>query len=135
MKRLAMLTAMALGLAICNAALAEKIKLRLQGFQETPSTLSSPAFAEFEATISSHDDSIAWEMTYAGFPTDVLQSHIHFGQRALTGGISIFLCTNLANAPAAPAAPTQACPTPAGTISGLITSNEVIGPTAQGIAP
>jgi len=135
MKKLATLIVVALGLAICNAALAEKLKVKLQGYQETPNTLSSPAFGEFEATISPHEDSIAWEMTYGGFPTPVLQSHIHFGQRALSGGISIFLCTNLTNAPPPPATATQSCPTPGGTISGLITSSDVIGPAGQGIAP
>ena len=135
MKKLATLIAVVLGLAICNAALAEKLKVKLQGYQETPQTLSSPAFGEFEATISPNEDSIAWEMTYGGLPTPVLQSHIHFGQRALSGGISIFLCTNLTNAPPPPAARTQSCPTPGGTISGEIMSSDVIGPANQGIAP
>src|SRR5438874_7268856 len=128
MKKLAMLIVATLGFALSNGALAEKLKVRLQGYQETPSTLSSPASAEFEATISPNEDSIAWEMTYGGFPGVVVQSHIHFGQRALTGGISIFLCTNLGNAPPAPAAPTQSCSSPSATLSGLITSSDVIGP-------
>jgi CHRD domain-containing protein len=110
-------------------AQAEKFALRLTGFQETPLTLSSPASGEFEARISQNDDSITWELSYRDFPTSVLQAHIHFGQRATTGGISIFLCSNLGNGPAG----TLACPQ-MGTIGGVITAANVIGPAAQGIA-
>jgi hypothetical protein len=90
-----------------------KFRLKLTGFQETPLTLSSPASGEFEARIVDHDTQIDWELSYRGFPTNVLQAHIHFGARAITGGISIFLCTNLGNGPAG----TQPCPQ-MGTISG-----------------
>jgi hypothetical protein len=48
------------------------------------------------------------------------RSHIHFGQRSVNGGISVFLCTNLGNGPAG----TQACPQ-SGTISGTITAADV----------
>ena len=58
------------------------------------------------------------------------QAHIHLGQRAQSGGIAVFLCTNLANGPAG----TQACPAPPATITGTITPADVIGPAAQGIA-
>jgi len=112
------------------AAHAEKFALKLVGFQETPLTLSSPASGEFEATISPNDDSITWELSYRDFPTAVQQAHIHLGQRATTGGVSIFLCSNLGNGPAG----TLACPQ-MGTIGGVITAANVIGPTAQGIAP
>jgi CHRD domain len=112
------------------AAHAEKFALKLTGFQETPLTLSSPASGEFEARIVDHDNQIDWELSYRGFPTNVLQAHIHFGARAITGGISIFLCTNLGNGPAG----TQPCPQ-MGTISGHIRAADVIGPAGQGIAP
>lgn len=108
---------------------AEKFALKLTGFQETPLTLSSPASGEFEARIVDQDSQIDWELSYRGFPTNVLQAHIHFGARAITGGISIFLCTNLGNGPAG----TQPCPQ-MGTISGHIRAADVIGPAGQGIA-
>jgi hypothetical protein len=59
----------------------------------------------------------------------VTQAHIHFGSPSQTGGISVFLCTNLGNGPAG----TQACPPAPATISGTITPADVIGPAAQGI--
>ena len=61
----------------------------------------------------------------------MLQSHIHFGARATTGGISVFLCTNLGNGPAG----TPACPIPEGTVSGTLDADDVVGPAGQGIAP
>jgi len=65
----------------------------------------------------------------------VLQSHIHFGQPSVNGGIAAFLCTNLGNGPAG----TPVCPQPApgksATVEGTIRAMNVVGPTAQGIEP
>src|SRR3712207_4375667 len=55
---------------------------------------------------------------------------MHFGQRGQSGGISVFLCTNLGNGPAG----TQACPPSPGTVRGTIRAVDVIGPVGQGIA-
>lgn len=132
MKRLALAAAVALGFAAATAAQAEKLRVKLSGYEETPSTLSSPGAAEFEAQISQNGDSISWQLSYRDIPTPVLQAHIHFGQRALSGGISIFLCTNLGNAPAGTT--TAACPAGGGTVGGVITAADVIGPAGQGIA-
>ena len=60
------------------------------------------------------------------------QAHIHLGQRAVNGGIAVFLCTNLGNGPTG----TQTCPGPReGSISGTITGDDIVGPTGQGLAP
>jgi hypothetical protein len=133
MKKLALVAALGIAFAASTAASAEKLRVRLSGYQETPSTLSSPGRAEFEARISRNEDSITWELEYRDLPTPVLQAHIHFGQRALGGGISIFLCTNAGNAPAGTV--TAACPAAGGRVGGVITAADVIGPAAQGIAP
>ena len=79
----------------------------MSGYQETPS-ISSTGTAEFTADISKDGQSIARQLTYADLEGTVTQSHIHFGQRAVAGGISVFLCTNLGNGPAG----TQPCPQP-----------------------
>jgi len=102
----------------------------LSGYQETPS-ISSTGTADFTADVAKDGQSVDWHMSYSGLEGNVLQSHIHFGQRGVAGGISVFLCTNLGNGPAG----TQACPGPhEGTISGTFGPSDVIGPTAQGIA-
>jgi hypothetical protein len=91
----------------------------MSGYQEVPA-ISSTGTADFTADVSKDGESISWQLTYSGLEGDVQQSHIHFGQRSVNGGISVFLCTNLGNGPAG----TQACPQ-SGTISGTITAADV----------
>lgn len=107
-----------------------RIKANLDGYAEHPLALSTPASGRFRLTIDRRGRTIQYELSYEEFPTAVTQAHIHFGQRYQAGGIVVFLCSNLANPPPG----TQACPTPAGTISGTLRPADVIGPAAQGIA-
>jgi hypothetical protein len=109
---------------------AERVSANLMGYQETPSTLSSPGTGVFRAKIAENDQSFDWVLTFSGL-TAVAQAHIHFGARALSGGVSIFLCSNLGNGPPG----TQPCPVSAGTVSGTARATDVIGPAAQGINP
>ena len=104
------------------------IHTKLESFQEVPA-LSSAASGRFKAKIDERANLITYELSYEGFETPVLQAHIHFGQKSVNGGISVFLCTNLNNSPG-----TQACPTPQGTITGTISPDNVIGPAGQGIS-
>jgi hypothetical protein len=109
----------------------ERLKANLIGWQEVPA-LASGGTAVFRAKIASDDQSFDWELTFSGL-TNVTQSHIHVGQRGVSGAIVIFLCTNLGNA--APAGITvAACPTSAGTVTGTATAANVIGVAAQGVA-
>jgi len=110
-----------------------KIDVRLSGYQETLVALSTTGNGHFRARISKDEAEIAWELSYGDLEGNVTQSHIHFGARAQTGGVSVFLCTNLGNGPAG----TQACPASASEdapLTGVATAADVIGPTAQGIA-
>jgi hypothetical protein len=104
---------------------------RLTGFQEDPLTISTPASAVFRAQIDEKAQTITYRLSYTGFPTAVTQAHIHFGGRAQSGGVSVFLCSNLGNGPAG----TPACPASPGTVTGTLTAASVIGPAGQGIAP
>jgi hypothetical protein len=109
----------------------ERLKTNLIGWQEVPA-IASGGTAVFRAKIADDDQSFQWEMTYSGL-TNVTQSHIHVGQRGVSGAIVIFLCTNLGNA--APAGITvQACPTSEGTLTGTATAANVIAVAAQGVA-
>jgi hypothetical protein len=105
----------------------------LSGYQETPATLSTTGNGTFRARVNDDGTSFTWTLSYAELEGTVQQAHIHFGQRAMSGGISVFLCTNLGNAPPAPASPTQACPAPPATITGTADADDVIGPSGQGI--
>jgi len=133
----AALTAGAAALAVAAYALAggsgpgfNHLSATLGGYQETPS-ISSTGSANFTADVAKDGQSVDWKMSYTALEGNIAQSHIHFGQRGVAGGISVFLCTNLGNGPAG----TQLCPGPHdGTISGTFRPVDVIGPTAQGIA-
>ncbi len=101
----------------------------LIGYEEVPA-VSTLGGGTFRAAISRSADEIRYELTYDNLQGNTLQSHIHFGQESVNGGISVFLCSNLGNGPAG----TQACPQ-SGTVTGTITPVDVIGPAGQGIAP
>jgi hypothetical protein len=106
-----------------------KFKTDLVGYEEVPA-VSTAGGGTFHAAISPSGDEIQYELTYGSLQGTALQSHIHFGQTSVNGGISVFLCSNLGNGPAG----TQPCP-PSGTVTGTIRPVDVIGPTGQGIAP
>ena len=113
-----------------NAVRGNNVHEHLTGYQEDPAVISTAGGAEFRARIDERGQTITYTLSYWGLAGTVTQSHIHFGGRAQSGGVSVFLCTNLANGPVG----TQACPAAPATISGTITPADVIGPTGQGIA-
>jgi CHRD domain len=99
----------------------KKISEFLTGYQETPAAISTTGNGTFNARISNDESRIDWELSYSDLEGAVQQSHIHFGAKGTTGGISVFLCTNLGNGPAG----TQPCPAPPATISGTIFAADV----------
>src|ERR1043165_6470241 len=124
MRRLGLsLAVIALG-SICSFAYDQgfkKISEILTGYEEAASAASTTGNGTFKARISNDESRIDWELSYADLEGAVQQSHIHFGQKSVTGPISVFLCTNLGNGPAG----TQPCPAPPATISGTITATDV----------
>jgi len=111
-----------------------RINVRLTGYEETSTNaLSTAGNGHFRARISKDETAIEWELSYGDLEGTVTQSHIHFGARGQTAGVSAFLCSNLGNGPAG----TQACPASApedNPLTGVIMAANVIGPAAQGIA-
>lgn len=104
---------------------------KLRPFDEVPA-LSTGGGGHFSATISADGSEITYQLTYLNLSAPVTQSHLHFAQKGVNGGIMIFLCSNLANGPAG----TQPCPTGNGTISGTIHASDVIGGAfSQGVTP
>ena len=107
-----------------KAAFAE----RLSGYQEDPLVLSTTGTGTFEA--SPVKGGVAWRLSYSALEDDVTQAHIHLGGRHQSGGIAVFLCSNLGTGPEG----TQECPPAPATISGTFRAADVIGPGDQGIA-
>jgi CHRD domain len=115
------------------------VEAKLTGYEETPLTLSSPARGKIKLKIR-NSTSIEYRLSYSTLtPT---QGHIHFGARALSGGISAWLCDSATNpAPTPPAGTVDdvpLCPAAAAgtkvTVTGTITAGDIIGPAGQGIA-
>lgn len=121
-------------LAVSAGALVQNKRIRefLTGFQEVPA-VSTVAEGEFHARISADESQIDYELSYSGLEGSVTQAHIHFGQKDVNGGISVWLCGN-PSATVIPPAGTQTCPPSPATITGTLTAANVVGPTSQGIA-
>ena len=100
----------------------------LAGYSEVPA-LSTTGNGNFDAKVSSDGQSFDWTLTYGDLEGSVTQAHIHFGQRDVSGGISIWLCGTATNP--GPAG-TAVCPS-AGTVTGTATAANVVGPVGQGI--
>ncbi len=107
----------------------------LVGFQENPS-ISTTGRGRVDLRIDDDNQTIEYVLSYdelegvgtTPFVTDgtVLFSHIHVGARGVNGGVSVFFCGGGGK-------PT--CPTPSGSVTGVITPGDIVGPAAQGINP
>lgn len=102
----------------------------LSGNNEVP-VVSTEASGQFRARVSNDGMSISYTLSYDDLEGAVTQAHIHVGQKDVNGGISVWLCSNLASPPTPPG--TQPCPVPPATIDGVITAANVVGPAGQGV--
>ena len=109
----------------------DSIRERLSGYEEDPLVLSTSGNGSFKAWIDEHGQQIAYRLSYADLEGEITQAHIHLGGRAQSGGVSVFLCTNLGNGPMG----TPTCPPAPGSVSGTLEPADVVGPAAQGINP
>lgn len=101
---------------------------RLTGFQETP-TLSTTGRGTFTARLNRAGTMIHFVLTFERLETAVIVAHIHLGEPAIAGGVSVFLCGGGGRGPCT-TDPTGL----SGTVEGDIAATDVIGPTAQGIS-
>lgn len=120
----------------------QKLHAGLIGFHEVPAN-STVASGEFKATLI-NDTTIQYELSYSGLEGVVTQAHIHFGQRFVAGGISLWLCQIPATPlvippnpnPADPTGLAPLCPQTAQgptAVKGNLTFANLAGPAAQGI--
>ncbi len=122
-----------MGLLCCAPILAnaETVFVPLRSFEEVPA-VSSAARGFFKAQINETAGTITYELSYKTLQGDIRQAHIHFGQRSVNGGVSVFLCQTATNPDPTGLAPSCG-PAPA-TVTGTLTAANVIGPAGQGIA-
>lgn len=104
----------------------------MTGYQEVPA-VSTSAGGTFQARVSPTDEEISYTLSYSALEGAVTQPRIHFGRRGAAGGVSAWLCSNLAGPPTP--AGVQACPPGPATVEGTIKASDIVGPTNQGIEP
>jgi hypothetical protein len=131
LKRSLVLVVFVLGgvLVVASLAIADAGKKNLKGepltgYEENPD-LSTDASGSFAVTIDDKARTLAYELSYSGLEGTVQQAHVHFGKRAVNGGITVFLCSNLGNGPAG----TPACPS-SGTVSRTVGAGEILAPVS-----
>jgi hypothetical protein len=121
---------------------ADDFSARLNGFEElgalnaqTGAVLSNGAG---KVSLQLHKNSIDYTLTYSNVGTTppktgkVSQAHIHFGKSRDSGGVMVFFCTNLGNAPAGTDG-AQKCPDNSGTVSGTWTAADVVAIAGQNV--
>ena len=106
------------------------VSAELVGYQEVPA-LSTTARGRFRAWVDTVANTIHWKLSYDGLEGAVTQAHVHIGQMSVNGGISFFLCSNLA----APPPGTQACPEGPAEIEGIVMADQIIGPGPTATSP
>lgn len=122
--------ALAAGLAVADGDRRNdsSVRSRLGGFQEVP-VVSTTGSGDLKGRIDRATSEIDYEFSYEDLQGTVTQAHIHLGQRGVNGGIMVWLCQSATNpAPAAVAATTPQCSSPAFASSGRITAASIVGP-------
>ena len=120
--------ALATGLLTVPVAQAatEVFSAKLLGDNEVP-PINSAGTATFQMQIDTATNVITFTLTFSGLSGAPAVAHLHFAPTNVAGGVMIFLCGGGGQ---------PSCPTAtSGTISGTITTTNVVGPTTQGIAP
>lgn len=120
--------------ALCAVPLlarGETVIVPLRGYEEVPS-VSTAARGQFRAFIDDRAGQIRYQLSYDALQGEIRQAHIHFGQRGVNGGISVFLCQTASNPD--PTGLSPACAPAPATVSGTLTAANVVGPAGQGIA-
>lgn len=100
----------------------------LRGDEEVPA-ISTTGTGVFVGVIDTDANTIQYTLVFGALEGTVAQSHIHLGQTSVSGGIMLFLCTNLGNGPAG----TPMCDA-SGVVTGTLDASDVVGPTDKGIS-
>lgn len=114
-----------LAFTAAGLARAESYKAVMSGYQEVPA-VSSTGSGELRLKVID-ENTIEYELSYENLEgTITAASHVHLGQKSVSGGVSFFLCGGGGR---------PACTPTSGAFSGTVVASDVIGPTGQGLAP
>ena len=128
MKRTAAYALLVLALPFAlSASDTMRFRAQLAGSSEVPS-INTNGSGSFHSYLAS--DGLHYELTYKDLKGGAIsQSHIHLGQHHTNGGIMVWLCSNMAGSPAG----VPSCQSSPGRVVGIISSDDVVGPMAQGV--
>jgi hypothetical protein len=96
----------------------------LSGFNEVPPILTNGS-GTLHVTIH-RNNTLTFTETFSNLTSPVTQSHFHFAQRGVNGGVFLFICTNLGNGPAG----TPACPAGGGSVTRTVGAADIVGGAA-----
>jgi hypothetical protein len=108
-------------------------KATLNGYNEvvggvgatSTGSVSTGAAGIFRAKLRENGTELDFTLTYSGMEGGpVTAAHPHFAQEHVGGGVFGFFCGGTK----------PACPTPGGTVTGIWTAADIIGPADQGVA-
>src|SRR6516165_11449674 len=122
--RVAILAGVALTTGLLTVPVAhaatEMFSAKLLGDNEVPPN-NTPSTATFQMQIDTTTTTITFTLTFSGLSGAPSVAHLHFAPTNVVGNVMIFLCGGGGQ---------PACPTAtSGTISGTITTTNVVGPT------
>ena len=126
----AVLGALSLVPLFSTPALADP-RANLKGFEEVPVVLTSgEGVCNLKIRHDPSGPTIDVDLSYENLEGNVQQAHIHVAQRNVSGGIVLFLCSNLGNGTPG----TPLCPGPhEGQVTRNLTATDVLPATTQGI--
>jgi len=104
------------------------LSARLSGFSEVPPNLTAGS-GSFRATVQGN--SLTYKLSFSNLSSTATQSHIHFAQSGVNGGVFLFLCGS--GATPGPAG-TPTCPAAGGTVTRTVTAADLLAVPAQGVA-
>jgi hypothetical protein len=104
------------------------LSARLSGFSEVPPNLTAGS-GSFRATVQGN--SLTYKLSFSNLSATATQSHIHFAQSGVNGGVFLFLCGS--GATPGPAG-TPTCPAAGGTVTRTVTAADLLAVPAQGVA-
>jgi hypothetical protein len=109
------------------------LRANLSGGQEVPLVVTG-ATGTLQATLDTEANTLSYTLTYENLESAVAQAHIHIGQPLVNGGITLWLCANTPPITPPTTIPTPpTCPSPSGTVTGVLGPANIAGPASQGI--
>lgn len=101
----------------------EVFRAELSGFEEVPPVLT-PATGTFAARLVEGGSALEYRLSFTNLSTPAFEAHLHFAPPGVNGEIFAFLCGG----------DQPGCPGEGGTVTGVITAEDILAIPDQGLA-